>query len=55
MEIEFEELKDKLKYDGGEFLQNDRKENEIEILRRENCNLKNEIEKIEKEKKLMKI
>ena len=46
MEIEFEELKDKLKYDGGEFLQNDRKENEIEILRRENCNLKNEIEKI---------
>ena len=52
MEIEFEELKDKLKYDGGEFLQNDRKENEIEILRRENCNLKNEIEKIEKEKKL---
>ena len=36
MEIEFEELKDKLKYDGGEFLQNDRKENEIEILRREN-------------------
>jgi hypothetical protein len=51
MEIEFEELKEKLKYDGGEFLNNDRKENEIEILRRENSNLKNEIIKLELEKK----
>ena len=51
MEIEFEELKEKLKYDEGEFLNNDRKENEIEILRRENSNLKKVISTLEKEKK----
>ena len=55
MEIEFEELKEKLKYDEGEFLNNDRKENEIEILRRENSNLKNAINKIEDEKKLIEL
>ncbi len=51
MEIEFEELKEKLKYDEEEFLNNDRKENEIEILRRENSNLKKVISNLEKEKK----
>ncbi len=51
MEIEFENMKEKVKYEGGEFLHNDRKENEIEILRRENSNLKNAISKIEEEKK----
>jgi hypothetical protein len=50
MEMEFEEMKEKLKYENGEFLNNDRKESEIEILKRENSNLKKAIEKIEKEK-----
>ena len=43
MEDEFEELK--IKYNNGEFLENDRKENEIEILRRENSYLKHTISK----------
>ena len=55
MEIEFENMKEKVKYEGGEFLHNDRKENEIEILRRENSNLKNAINKIEDEKKLIEL
>ena len=52
MEIEYENLKQKVKYDGKNFLNNDRKENEIEILRRENSNLKKAISKMEDEKKL---
>ena len=52
MEIEYENLKQKVKYDGKKFLNNDRKENEIEILRRENSNLKKAISKMEDEKKL---
>jgi hypothetical protein len=40
MEEEFEEMKTKLKYEDGRFLLNDRKDNEISILRRENSNLK---------------
>ena len=52
MEEEFEILKEKLKYDNGQFLNNDRKENEIEILRRENSILKKEISKLEEEKKI---
>ena len=52
MENEFESLKQKVKYNGKHFLDNDRKENEIEILRRENSNLKKAISKIEQEKKL---
>ena len=55
MEIEFENMKERVKYDGGEFLHNDRKENEIEILRRENSNLKKAINKIEEEKKLIEL
>ena len=53
MEDEFEEMKVKLKYENGRFLDNDRKDNEINILRQENVNLKNfifDIEKKEKEK-----
>ncbi len=53
MEDEFEEMKVKFKYENGRFLDNDRKDNEINILRQENVNLKNfifEIEKREKEK-----
>ena len=51
MEEEFEEMKTKLKYDEGRFLENDRKDNEIIILRRENSNLKKEINKIEEKSK----
>ena len=48
MEEEFEEMKIKLKYDDGEFLKNEKKENEILILRAENSNLKISIKKSEK-------
>ena len=51
IEEEYEELKEKVKYEDGKFLDNDRKENEIIILRRENSNLKKEINKLEEEKK----
>ena len=47
MEEEFEELKEKVRYEGGKFLNNDRKDNEIKILRRENSNIKSEIKKLE--------
>ncbi len=51
LEEEYEELKEKVKYEGGKFLNNDRKDNEIIILRRENSNLKKEINKIEEKSK----
>ena len=47
MEEEFEEMKTKLKYEDGRFLNNDRKDNEILIIRGENSILKNEINKLE--------
>ena len=40
MEEEYEEMKIKLKYEDGKFLDNDRKDNEIVIIRSENTNLK---------------
>jgi hypothetical protein len=40
MEEEFEEMKSKFKYEDGRFLNNDRKDNEILILRSENSNKK---------------
>ena len=43
MEKEYDLLKEKLKYEKGRFLNNDRKDNEIIILRAENSNLKKEI------------
>ena len=49
MEEEFEEMKTKLKYEDGKFLENDRKDNEIIIVRQENTNLKKSIENLEKE------
>ena len=55
LESEYENLKQKLKYDGKNFLDNDRKENEIEILRRENSNIKKVITKIEEENKNLKL
>ena len=51
IEEEYEELKEKVKYENGKFLNNDRKDNEIIILRRENSNLKKEISKIEEKTK----
>jgi hypothetical protein len=47
IESEYEELKEKVKYEGGKFLNNERKDNEIIILRQENGILKKEIEKHE--------
>ena len=47
LEEEYEELKEKVRYEGGKFLDNDRKDNEIIILRRENSSLKKEIIKLE--------
>ena len=52
MQEEFEELKEKVKYEGGRFLNNEKKDNEIIILRRENSILKKEITKFEKLQKL---
>ena len=51
IEEEYEEMKNKLKYENGRFLDNDRKENEIIILRQENVNLKKYIFDIEKKNK----
>lgn len=47
LEDEYEELKEKVKYEDGKFLDNDRKDNEIFILRAENSTLKKEIVKLE--------
>ena len=47
LEEEYEDLKEKVKYEGGKFLENDRKDNEIIILRNENSTLKKEIIKLE--------
>ena len=51
MEKEYDLLKEKVKYEEGRFLNNDRKDNEILILREENSNLKKEIIKNEKNSK----
>ncbi len=47
MENEFKEMKTKYKYQKGHFLEDDRKDNEIIILRAENSNLKDNINKLE--------
>ena len=47
MEDDFEEMKIKYKYENGRFLENDRKDNEIIILRQENTNLKHIISNLE--------
>ena len=49
---EYESLKEKVKYDGGKFLNNERKDNEIIILRQENNILKKEVAKLENLNKL---
>ena len=52
MQRDFEDLKEKVKYEGGRFLNNEKKENEIIILRQENTILKKELAKLEKINKL---
>ncbi len=53
MEEDYEELKAKVKFEGGKFLENDRKDNEIIILRSENSRIKKEIKKLESQKIVM--
>ena len=52
LEEEYEDLKEKVKYEGGKFLDNDRKDNEIIILRQENSSLKKEIVKLENKNRI---
>ena len=47
LEDEYEMLKEKVRYEGGKFLNNERKDNEIIILRQENSLLKKDITKHE--------
>ena len=49
---EYEELKEKVKFFDGKFLDNEKKENEILILRQENEIIKKELLKVEKKNKL---
>ena len=49
---DYEELKEKVKYFGGKFLDNERKENEILILRQENETIKKELAKFNKKNQL---
>lgn len=51
LEKDFDEMKVKLKYEEGKFLENDRKDNEILILRVENTNLKGAIIDLEQSNK----
>ena len=48
MQEEFEELKEKVRYVGGKFLDNEKKDNEIIIIRQENDILKKEIAKYDR-------
>ena len=51
IEEEYEEMKVKFKYEEGKFMDNERKDNEIFILRSENTNLKKEIEQLSSKNK----
>jgi hypothetical protein len=51
LEEAYEELRTKVKFEEGKFLDNDRKDNEIIIIRNENSVLKKEIIKLEKKNK----
>ena len=48
MEEEYQELKEKMHYSQGKFLENDRKDHEILILKKENSSIKKDITKLEK-------
>ena len=47
MEEEYQELKEKMHYSQGKFLENDRKDHEILILKKENSSIKKDITKLE--------
>ena len=49
IEDDYEKLKEKVRYEEGKFMENDRKDNEINILRRENSNVKKEVLKLKKQ------
>ena len=51
IEEEYENFKEKVKYKGGTFLNSDKKDKEIILLRYENSNLKKEINKVEEKRK----
>lgn len=53
MEAEYRAMKELYKYENGKFLSNDRKDNEIVILRKENSNLKKKIDGLEQEIKIV--
>ena len=55
MENEFEEMKTKFKYENGKFLSNDRKDNEIFILRAENSKLKSTLTQYEQQIKSLQL
>lgn len=55
IEEEFEDMKTKLKFDEGKFLDNDRKDNEILIIRAENTNLKKTIGQLEHHSKILEV
>ena len=48
----YQNLKEQVRFENGKFLENDKKDNEIIILRKENSNLKLAIQKIEEEDNL---
>ena len=48
MEEDYQDLKEKVHFSEGKFLENDRKDNEISILKKENSSVKKEIIKLEK-------
>ena len=50
MEEDYQELKQKVHFSEGKFLENDRKDNEILILKKENSSIKREILKLEKKR-----
>ena len=51
LEDEYEHLKEKVKYESGKFLDNEKKDNEIFILRAENSSLKKEIVNLDSKNK----
>ena len=53
IEEEYQELKEKVHFSAGKFLENDRKDNEIIILKKENSSLKNDIIRYEQQKHVL--
>ena len=53
IEEEYQELKEKVHFSAGKFLENDRKDNEIIILKKENSSLKKDIIRYEQEKHVL--